>query len=298
MLSRIGRFLGAVALLGVIGASGYYILQSTSFTAPCAEPIVYSVATIDERFGVSESEMRSVLKEAAMLWNTAAGKTVLIEGEDATLPVSLMYDERQATTELGGVISAEQAAYDAKKAEVDRLVAEHETATIALDKRSASYESAKASYEAEVATWNKQGGAPAPEYAKLEEKRHSLERTQASLNAEASRLNAMADSINAKVAELNLLARKVNSKVNTYNQVAGEDFDQGRYIQDENGTRITIYEFENRAQLLRAVAHEFGHALGIEHTENPQSLMYPYNSGKQLNLTSEDIAALKAACDL
>lgn len=292
------KFLGAVVLLGAVSFGGLYVLQNHAAEAACASPIVYTIGDIDPRFGVSREEMKEVLEDAAALWNHAAGKTVFEFGEEGTLPVRLMYDERQATTELGGVISQEQAAYDLKKVEVDRLMSEYERQTRAYEAMGATYEREKSAYEEEVAGWNRQGGAPSAQYQKLEERRLALERSRVQITSEADRLNEMVDDINAAVKELNSLAEHVNKTVNVFNKLAGNDFDQGRYVRDEEGTRITIYEFENRAQLLRALAHEFGHALGIEHTKSPQSLMYPYNSGKSLALTSEDVEALKQACDL
>lgn len=292
------KILGAAVLLGSVAFGANYLLTESPVTPACSEPIVYAVTSVDPRFKISEAELKEVLEEAATLWNTAAGKTVLVYGEDAELPVRLVYDERQATSQLGDVISVEQSNYDQQKVAVDALIAAHDVDIEAYESRLARFEVQQAAYEAEIARWNRQGGAPAQEFAQLESRRRALEREQVQLNTMAMRLNETVQDINAGVAQLNAFAEKLNSKVDVYNQFAGHEFDQGQYVEDENGKRITIYEFEDRTQLARALAHEFGHALGILHTEDPQSLMYPYNSGKALVLTKEDIAALEAACSL
>ena len=46
----------------------------------------------------------------------------------------------------------------------------------------------------------------------------------------------------------------------------------------------------------RVLVHELGHALGIGHVENPDSIMYSYSIGETLTLSEEDLAALKEVC--
>jgi len=295
-IARAVPLVAGLALIGGAGLIGSYVLQSSAYEPACSTPITYSIGSLDPRFGVSESEFQSVLAEAASVWNTAAGKTVVTYSKEGEIPVSLMYDERQKAAELGSAIDSDQEAYEAKRAEVDALVASHEAQSSAHEAALRAFERDKETYDAEVSRWNRQGGAPPAEYAKLEETRRSLERRQAAINREAGELNAAVSVINREVQKLNTLANKVNKKVDVYNAFAGHEFDQGQYVQDADGARITIYEFRTREQLVRAMAHEFGHALGIGHTEDPQSLMYPYNSGKNLELHEEDVAALRAIC--
>jgi len=292
------KLVAGAIVIGALTAGGAYVLQSAPHAPACSSPLTYRIGSVDPRFGVTEAELKAALNEAAAVWNTAAGKTLITYSLEGEIPVSLAYDERQATAQLGSAINSDQAAYEKKRNEVDALIAAHESRVAMHEAALASFERSKDSYDAEVERWNRQGGAPPGEYERLESTRRSLERKQRDINAEAERLNRMIMEINAEVANLNALAEKVNTKVDVYNEAAGEEFDQGQYVEDANGARITIYEFRTREQLVRALAHEFGHALGILHTESPQSLMYPYNSGKSTTLHVEDIAALSAACDL
>jgi len=292
------RIILAVVILGGALAGGAYLLESSPITPACSEPITYRIGSVDPRFNVSEATLRSVLQEAAQVWNEAAGKTIIAYSEEGEIPVSLVYDERQQAAQLGNTINSDQSAYEEQRDAVDTLIASHESRVAAHEASVASFAAQKAAYDAEVAKWNQQGGAPPGEYEALQEKRRSLERAQVRINTEAGRLNEMIAEINREVQELNALAERVNSKVDVYNEFAGHEFDQGQYVEDENGARITIYEFRTREQLVRAMAHEFGHALGIMHTEDPQSLMYPYNSGTSLKLHAEDIEALGSVCDL
>jgi predicted Zn-dependent protease len=91
-------------------------------------------------------------------------------------------------------------------------------------------------------------------------------------------------------------ARKINANVSTYNKGAGTDFEQGEYKKDASGATIVINEYKTTADLTRVLTHEFGHALGLEHVENPASIMFSYNVGSGLALSDEDIGELKAVC--
>ncbi len=291
------KFLIGLLVIGAISAGTYWALKG-EFNVPCSSPVLYRVGTIDPRFGVSDEEFTSALNEAAAVWNTAAGKPVLATDTSAEMTVSLQYDERQAATKLGEVIDEDQRVYDTQRARVDALISAHEKKATTYETKRVSFEEDTEAYEKDVANWNAKGGAPPGVYDDLEAERKRLARVQTQLATEADTLNQMSAEINAEVGKLNQLAGSVNAKVDTYNSVAGEEFDQGQYVSDEAGNRITVYEFKTRDQLVRALAHEFGHALGILHTEDPQSLMYPYNSGKDVTLHAQDVAALREVCKL
>ncbi|MDP3402603.1 MAG: matrixin family metalloprotease, partial [bacterium] len=146
--------------------------------------------------------------------------------------------------------------------------------------------------------WNAKGGAPPAAYEELEAKKRELERRKKTLDAGVATLNSLIAAIQERVTQLNVLADQTNEKVNTYNKTLGHDFDQGNYVEDEAGRRITIFTFEDRMELKRVLAHEFGHALGIGHLEDPGAIMYSYNIGNELVLTAEDVAALKEVCEI
>jgi predicted nucleic acid-binding Zn-ribbon protein len=154
-------------------------------------------------------------------------------------------------------------------------------------------------YEAEVRSWNRKGGAPEAEYDKLEKERSALEAEASALQKKQAELNRKADEVNALVAELNTLAKKLNLSVEHYNTVndsRGETFEEGLYVSDGKEREINIYEFEDRAELVRLLAHELGHALDLDQVADPEAIMYELNQSENIKPTAADLAELRLRC--
>jgi hypothetical protein len=296
-------FIASVATVGIAVTSGGGVETVTEnvrsvFEGVCARPVTYHVATYDERFGISREDFEAELARAASVWNEAAGKTVVTFATDGDVAINLLYGERQAVSELGQTINAEQQAYANKRAQVEALRDDYSAAKQRYEASARAFAAASAKYEEDVQYWNDRGGAPPGTYEELAERRQTLERQQRNVNQQAAAVNAIAQELNVRIDELNVLAQRTNAKVDAFNHAAEEDFDQGTYISDKEGERINIYEFTDRMELRRVLAHEFGHALGIGHVENPESIMYSYNIGETFALSAEDIAALREICEL
>jgi len=301
MLKYLKSFLPYVLPLVVLGLVAQATLVTSSlnpFYKPCAEPLTYAIGVYDERFGITREEFERAVADAAALWNDAAGVPVLATSSKPSVVVNMLYDERQQAIALGETIGGEQSAYDAMKAEVDVLNDRFVSLRTSHDSKVATFERDVRRYEEDVETWNARGGAPPAVYNELEAKKRDLERRRKALDAEVDVLNGLVATIQERVKELNQLADETNEKVNTYNKTLGHDFDQGNYVEDEAGKRITIFTFEDRMELKRVLTHEFGHALGIGHLEDAGSIMYSYNIGNSLSLTEQDKAALKEVCEL
>lgn len=292
IFAPIFRYLLPVALVGLVA---HYALSDIKDPPRCAEPIAYTVLAPDPRFELSQEAFITAAEEAAQVWNEAAGKELFRRG-DTGIAVSLVYDERQEALALGDSIEAGQQEYRAMKEEIDDLRVRYEELKRSYERTVSKYEADVAQYERDVASWNDRGGAPPSVYAQFAVRKATLERQQASLGSEAARIESLGRDINVRVASLNGLVERLNQNAEIFNETLGHDFDQGHYTADGDSEQITVYTFESREELVRVLAHELGHALGIGHTEDPESLMYPYNFGTSVSLSEEDRAALIEAC--
>ncbi len=252
-------------IIAVAGGGLYYQYQNTR---PCTHPIPYAIGAVDARFGISNSTLITQAKAAAAIWNKAAGKTVLVYDPKGGLKINLIYDAREANAKFGSQIAVQQDKTD--------------TARAALDALQAQYATKQTAYNDAVSAVNARGGATRSEAA--------------TLNAERDSLNALADSINSQVAVFNASVNALNILVAEFNQTAGHTFEEGQYVRDSTGERINIFEFVGNIQLERVLAHEFGHAIGLDHDADPKSIMFAKNESGNLVPTASDLSALHALC--
>ncbi|MCX6761029.1 MAG: matrixin family metalloprotease [Candidatus Nealsonbacteria bacterium] len=305
-------FISITAILLLFGF-GYFNRDSFSRTVqdllnrfqPCQRPIMYSIASIDPRFGLTKEELLGDIMQAEKIWESQINKQLFEYSPTGDLKINLIYDYRQKATEelqkLGIVIHDDKATYEALQARYDSFVASYDKKKAYIADLIESYEKTKSLYEKDVKYWNSRGGAPKKEYDALEQRRIDLDNQIALINQSQGSLNELAGIINSIVTVLNKLITGLNLQVNTYNTIGastGKEFSEGEYISDANGTTINIFQFNDKDSLVRVLAHELGHALGLEHLDNPEAIMYRLNEGTNENLTLDDIAVLKNLCGI
>ena len=272
---------------------------------PCKSPIEYSVGTFDTRFGVSKADFLSAMKDAEAIWEKPIGKDLFSYTTNGALKVNLIYDTRQETTKqlqtMGIVVKNDKASYDEVKAKYQTILSQYNQEKVDFSTRVSAYESRKSAYETAVSQANRKGGADKATYTRLNAERDYLQQESLALQTLQSKLNTDADNVNALVNALNDLAKSLNIKVQDYNNIGDNlqgEFDEGLYKSSANGEEIDIYQFENRTKLVRVLAHELGHALGLDHNEDPKAIMYRLNNGVNEKLTNTDLVLLKSLCGL
>ena len=103
--------------------------------------------------------------------------------------------------------------------------------------------------------------------------------------------------------ELNEKFDAHNKLIDQYNDEFAGDlrFAKATYQKTTEGGVVTVNQFINEKELILILAHELGHALGISHLQQPESIMYSQMGEQQLNpsvqLTQSDIRAAQQLCN-
>ncbi len=271
---------------------------------PCSKPISYTLGSFDKDFGVSQEEFLVALTDAEKIWEGPSGKDLFVyDKENGDLKINLIYDYRQKTTTTLSIIDKNvqnvQSEYNTLKAKYEQSKGNYNTLQTNFINRVQAFNQKQKTYNEQVAYWNSRGGAPKEEFEKLENIKIFLKNEVVVLQSIQKDLNNMVVDLNNIVAQINSIAKNLNISADAYNkigEVLGDGFEEGVYTTDGINQKIDIFEFKNREKLVRILAHELGHALGIGHVADSGAIMYAYNQNITGALTEDDINALNVVC--
>ncbi len=266
--------------------------------SPCSRVTGYRIGTFDTRFGISKEDFIHTIDEASTLWENAAQKNLFAYDQNGTLTINLIYDERQSNTEhinnlAQEIENAKESAEQIKTAyEQEKILYTSETDSLIKD--GANFQMRHTAYSDKVATYNAKGGASKIEYDAMTAELTALQQEAKILDSRRLQVVSMTESINKKVVRYNEFVSYINDLIKKSNSLGAKKFTEGKFVPSSN--TIDIYQYDNTTKLLRVLAHELGHALGINHTANRYSIMYSVNSATTTELTTDDKEALADSC--
>ncbi len=261
------------------------------------QPLKYRIAFIDPRFQLTKEQLVEVSRQAAEIWQKETGKTYFIYDSQAQLSINLIYDDHQMLKDeqqnnLDALLQ-KQEAWRIKNEEIVLNKQQVTQLSSDLNKKKVSLKVEFEQYQQDVTRFN-QGEHQYSNANNLKEWQKQLEQKSEELQNESNSLNFKIQSLNLKIKELNreqsdLSALKTQFKLKQKTSI--QPFHKGLFSQNQ----IQIYGYASLNDLRLTLAHELGHALGLKHTTDPKSLMYPYLKEQDIHnfkLTDSDLDLL------
>lgn len=256
----------------------------------------YKIGKIDPRFNISHDQLMHITQQAADIWFLGTQKQFFVYDEHAQLSINLIYDHRQVDSEarLSALSQIEQSK-TLKQSEYEKLnqaqsLLHNEQQR--LQQQQLDYKQRLDRYNQEVNHFN-QASHPSPAmYTFLQQQKQQLNDEAKQIQQQLNTFNEQVNQVNQQVSNVNQLNHHFNHTVDQFNQrFQARQFDKGQF----NGREINIYEFQDLNDLKLTLAHELGHGLGILHSNDPESLMYPIlekQNFENFSLTAGDLALL------
>ncbi|NBC26300.1 MAG: matrixin family metalloprotease [Bacteroidetes bacterium] len=298
-------------------AAGLYIYGPTAATTPplhpsepCQDPLYFDVGDIDSRFVINRKEATAAARDAASLWNTASNTLLAHRNSSSDHPADItihfVYDERQRRSDAEYRFREQ---IRARQTQLDQRKEQHEERRARFKRESERYERfAKrtarelSDLNAWVSEKNEAGGFKEDEFKEFEKRKAGIEQRQQQVLRLQDQLSSQAQSINREMENLNREFDKLNDMTDRYNEeFAGSmKFTKATYQRRGSGGEIKIHQFMSKSELRLIIAHELGHALGIGHLANPESVMFNLMGEQDLypeiSLTRDDRQAAEAVC--
>ncbi len=295
MMQRLFAWLLALGLLGYAGVTAYRYLL------PCNRPVLYHAGTLDPRFHISDAAFHQAMTDAAAQWNASGGRELFRE-DPAGFPVSAVYDERQkaadALKELGIELDEGEQSYQDVKARYESVKKTFDAQAAAYAKAGEDFDRRKKDFAARLAVAEADGFTP-EESAVFAKEAQSINAFIPQLQAQGKTLEEKRTELNGIVSVLNTLAARQNESIETFNtigQSVGAEYEAGVFVRENGKERIDVFAFDDVSELQSLLLHEFGHALGLQHTEDPQSIMYRLHTGENSELTETDRMQMVEVC--
>ncbi len=276
---------------------------SSSSTSPqirysTENPLRYRIAELDPRLNLNKQQVIELSQQAAAIWSKDTGQNYFVYDPSAIFVINLVFDQRQIRSikraENLHQLEKQQEIWLDQNQQLQILKQQLRYADTQLELQKTEYQAQAKSYQTAIEQLNA-AHSKKTLAKKLQKQQHALESQSQLLQARIYDYNLKVQQLQKQSEKSNQLRQQLVQSVDKFNQTfKPQVLHKGQF----DGKQIFIYEFSSLDDLRLTLAHEFGHALGLKHTQDPKSLMYPRikeQDAKNFQLTNTDLKLLGLA---
>lgn len=258
-------------------------------------PLRYRIADLDPRLNITQQQMIELSQQAAAIWAKDTGQNYFVYDPEANFVIHLVFDQRQVRSmkrsENLNQLEQEQQHWLDQNQQLQHLKQSVARSKTQLELQKIDYQNNQQKYQQAVQNL-KASTKNQKQIARLEQQQHTLQQQSVDLETKIAEHNQLVQQFNRQTEQSKQLHQQLTESVAAFNQTfKPQVLHKGQF----HGQQIFIYEFSSMDDLRLTLAHEFGHALGLKHTQDPKSLMYPRikeQNAKDFQLTDTDLELL------
>jgi hypothetical protein len=255
--------------------------------AYCQTPLGWRLGNLDPEFGLTATQAEAMIHQAATMWNDNIGQQLLRHDPVNGFLIDFKFDARQQQLLTQRLLQRNLTRYDDAiepgLQQIPEKVAE-------LNRQIADFHQQKTELETQINQWR-------PTNPNADAQRRQLEQQQQRLVRDAEWLIEQREQLLRDQNYLNETIRQRNELVETAQPTElSVAFEVGLMTIRQQQRTMTIFAFSSETDLIATIAHEFGHAFGVGHTQDPASIMFHQLTPLQQQLTQVDVDAWRNTC--
>lgn len=253
---------------------------------PCQWPLAWRLGELDPAFQLSRHDAIFYIEQASQQWQQASGNRLFVQDLQRGFAIDFRFDARQQQLLQQQLLQRNLQRYDQA---IEPGLQQLPVRASLLQQQIDEFNHQQQLLQQQIKQWQ-------PQQADATARRQQLLQQQQQLTQQADWLEQQRLQLQRDQDYLNETIRQRNELLPTARHQRADSFAVGSLATQGQQRQMTIFAFASPQQLVSTLVHEFGHALGISHTTDPTSMMYPSQQPEQQRLTATDLAALADLC--